>query len=764
MPAGVERLVRASAVLLVCLVGAGPASNSRSVRVELSLGQGAQGTCSGSGTLRAEPVDAEPESTTEAREWRFRGPSVLELALDSRVTWELSLEAAGCWAQPRFLAPEDATEILAIELLPAGISRGQVRAPRGEDLPESLSVRFQSLPSTGEEAPAIPKLNASCPILEGSWECELPSAELDLRLVFEGYVPHYFWNVPIPVGEAFDMGSLRLERGASLIGWVRTSDRGANLEKLALMLIPETLGEPTSERGRLRSLEASPNRRGFFELRPVPPGVWALEVGEGSGYSPQRVAPIRIDEEIEISLEPIELERLARLEVVLAPPLDPHLEPWEVRLRKALPMSRLFKDVTNLKTSSSGYWIQDELEKGVYDLTIRDSRGAAFHRREIQVEPGMVPLEIDLPGLLLEGTLSIGDEPIAAEVVFRDDSGRRATFTASDDGLFEGFLPSTGEWRVQVSPGGQSAVLRLGPVEVIDDTGEGIAYVDLSLPATRLTGLVVDEEDDPVAEALVKVFRGDRLRLHMRTESDGRFEVLGLSPGALEVQAEVRGAFSDLTAVELEEDEEPSIELVLRSTIRFAGRISTDRGSVPGALVRYQGQGSRAAGEAISGPSGEYSFNLPASTTEVVLVVLAPGLSRKIVRAAVRAGARNRADVTIDSDGGILSIAFLPPKLGTIASGIRLSLGSQLLVHDGAVVPLFWVLDPGRSAGFPNLDLGTGRIQLSMSSGSYALCAADQLLADCSQGYLQPGGMLMLAYSLPGTEKPATEATSRQGI
>ena len=205
--------------------------------------------------------------------------------------------------------------------------------------------------------------------------------------------------------------------------------------------------------------------------------------------------------------------------------------------------------------------------------------------------------------------------------------------------------------------------------------------------------------------------------------------------------------YSDVVEVEIELDETSAVELTLQPVIRFVGRVSTSHGFVPGALIRFQAIGAIAYGEAISGPNGAFSFSLPASTSEVVLVVLPPGLPRRILRIPVQRGSESGpVEVAIPSIGGELVVAFSLPEKDFTESGeapqVRLS---QVIIYDNTPVSLHSLLDPS-GIGMSNLDPSTGTIRFTMSPGTYSLCPTAQLTSDCSRGHLDPGGVLSLTY------------------
>ena len=382
------------------------------------------------------------------------GDSELFLDLDSDLRWKLSVDAPGCWAQAVDISAHDERQRLEMPLQPAGMIRGELFLPSGDAAPDQVTVSFQSVAAEkGRGQPEFTKLTAPCPVQVGVWRCWIPAGRLDLRLEAEGFVPHYIWDLDLGARETLHLGRFQLERGASLIGWVMApAGEVSDQEPIVVRLLQESLGAPPDSRLQISESRAAVSPRGFFQLRNMPLGTYALVVGTDSGFSPRRVGPIHIGRPMEYAVEePIVLEELAFLEVFIDPPSDPYQEPWTVGLSTWLPQSTFFTRVASSPATPGGYWSKEGLETGVYLLEIEDSQGAHFYRKELDAVSGMAPLEIQIAQVFVKGTVSVGDEPIAAALRFMDpDSGRHVSFTAGEDGHFEGFLPTVGLWNVRL--------------------------------------------------------------------------------------------------------------------------------------------------------------------------------------------------------------------------------------------------------------------------------------------------------------------------
>src|SRR5215218_5246706 len=106
---------------------------------------------------------------------------------------------------------------------PLGILHARVEGPSRQSLPRELSVRVRpSLVLMGQEKLAT-ETTLSCPIRDGEWTCEVPAGRVDLRIAGAAIMPVYRWDERVEAGRTSDLGTLRLHRGATVAGWVRSN-------------------------------------------------------------------------------------------------------------------------------------------------------------------------------------------------------------------------------------------------------------------------------------------------------------------------------------------------------------------------------------------------------------------------------------------------------------------------------------------------------------------------------------------------------------
>jgi hypothetical protein len=341
--------------------------------------------------------------------------------------------------------------------------------------------------------------------------------------------------------------------------------------------------------------------------------------------------------------------------------------------------------------------------------------------------------------------VELGNEPVAAEVVFGTTTGApRVNLRSDEEGLFFGVLPREGEWPVEVIlPGG--APQAIDPVAVRRGPG-GVARVALRVPDTRLLGEVVGDDGVPVAGAIVLVVRLDapaseverragvdqrrRRETNLRTDREGAFEIRGLLPGTVRVHAHDAGRSSDWREVALAEDEptEP-VRLVLRLRQRVVGIVVSPDGPVPGAAVMGYSRGREAPVEpfaqAVTGADGRFSLEVDAQTPLLDLLVVPP--VHDVVLTRFSPGAEPVV-VAVERSGASLILEGFGPDAVLVGGGAELPLGVL-------VSALF---------RFGRVAIDSQALQIEgMPPGVYAACSGRQV-PTCASGLLGLAGSLVL--------------------
>lgn len=670
-----------------------------SARIQVRLG-GDSLTDAQEVTIRAECGVGCTTAVTE----RVAPPfAAVALDLDPQLDWIVTASAPGMWAWPRPVDRDAAT--IEIPLFRAATVKGTLRVA-GAKPPAEIEARV--------EAPSLPPAPVTCAVFEGSWACTVPAAAIDLRLSADGFAPHYAFGIQPPPGRPLDLGVVTLVRGASIHGWIEADD--PTRVEVALNIVPRP-------RGAAPSLTTRPNARGFFQFAGVHHGTYAV-VATRSGWSEARSAPVRVAEAREYAVpSALRLEPLARLDVAVTPPLTRSGTAWVVELARVGFDPSLLSPVAEGAAALSGLWTHEGVAAGRYVVAVRDPRGSLRVTRTIDVA-GPTLAAIDVGEVRVRGRVTAGGEPVAATVELTSN-GARVKLESDVEGAFSGALPHEGRWSASVRPEGSSAQIRVIPVE-IERSDAGEAEMDIELPGGRLRGAVVAADGQPIAGAVVIAHRGALQDVEGTaiTGEDGTFALLGLAAGRVSVAARSRAGSSDVVPHEIRESGTDALELVLRPRRLVDGRV-VDRGGAPlaGAIVRYFAEGLLGKQEAVTGPSGAFSLDLPASATRVDLALLVPGLPIRLVPALIDDDLRP-IEVVVGGPGGSLrvEVQLLPPW--------------PFIGRDGMLLSLRFLLFPqGLGPAFGDPEAFT----FALEAGPYTLCP-DPVLSDrCMSVHVGPG-------------------------
>src|ERR1051325_618528 len=356
----------------------------------------------------------------------------------------LTVLGSDCWAAPVEL-PADAGEA-EVRLWPRGSIHGHIAGGSVE----SLDLRIASPPEASPDR-KLPDVTISCPVTAGELRCSVPAAAVDLRVSGGAFVPRYLWNVRVPAGATAELGDIRLERGASISGWVSTKN-GPPAEAITVEIAPEEFvpgGRAADTKLRTRSVK--PNRRAFFQLAGVPAGSYSV-TARSEGWSPGRTSAVRITNGEVLLDEPFALQRLGTIELVIDPPLAHDSQPWRIGLTRRIPLSTFIADVAHDVAKPDGTWSRGGTETGTYQLVISDAAGSEYHRQEISVQPGTTTLPpISIRQVLVRGRLTAGGSAIRARLRF-ESGGARVTANSDEHGEFRAVLPGDGHWSVGIYP------------------------------------------------------------------------------------------------------------------------------------------------------------------------------------------------------------------------------------------------------------------------------------------------------------------------
>jgi hypothetical protein len=729
--------------LLCSLLLAVHAAHAEPVRISLELAGSLAAGAPVAGALKI----VSRFGTEPVREIAVKVPAEQQIDLRPDVTWEARFEAKEFWGETVTIVPKQSPVVRRLRVFPAGRVHGKVVLPAGEKPLQSLALRFQS----GFAAAAQPlDTTVVCPIEKGRLTCEIPAEKLDLRLrAASGFSPVYLWGVQVAAGKVTDLGELKMKRGASVSGWVQTSEGRPPSSECRLKLTPESAStDDLKVRDQIAkaALEVAPNGKGFFQIVGVPPGRYELTARQ-QGYAETRMAPIDVRSDLESQvLDRLVLAPPVSFDISLDPPVEPYGSPWRIELDQRVDSSEPPSNQISGTTSPEGLWHVPGVAAGTYELVVTGDQKAIWHREFLDIKPGQPALRIDLPVLRVEGTILIGKEPLAATLWLSQKDGRRLRFDSDDRGRFSGVLPGEGLWAPQIEATEEKLRATLEPLEIKPPKGKSLARVEIRVPDTRLAGQVVDEAGQPVAAAQIIARHLEKNWTdQFKADEKGEFSIRGLHPGSLVVKAEDAERQSDFTPAELpQEGESPWLRLVVRKLQTFEGRVVSSTGGAPGAMIlawsAFNGQGAANMTQAVSGADGSFHFDLPSTTTTLSLAVFPPGYAMRLLTVPMSPG--QPIEVPVEPQGGNLTLE--------LADGGP----SPLLVHGGIfVVPsMLKAWARMQEVRFP----GSGRLVLpNVEAGPYSLCVGGGAVsrlkqggeppaASCAGGVLAPNGELVL--------------------
>ncbi|HEY8211243.1 MAG TPA: carboxypeptidase-like regulatory domain-containing protein [Myxococcaceae bacterium] len=317
--------------------------------------------------------------------------------------------------------------------------------------------------------------------------------------------------------------ALQLQRGGVLAGKVK--------DKKGPLAGAEVVAVPRQPRGAGDIRRARTHQDGSFELGPMPPGRWQVEVA-AAGHLARPPAEIRITAGARQPLE-VELAPATHIAGFVVNDLADGLAGAEVEAVRSDANPTCTGCRLATRTSPDGSFVLYPLAQGEYTVRARHDRYLALESKKI-VPTDNLRLALK-PGASLLGTVRDPDQKSAihASTSLRDANGTvvRPARPVDPNGTFrlEG-LPAGAYTAVAESA---DPLPRRAEAAVTIAEGDS-ASADLELPpGMTLAGRVVDNAGKPVpgAEVQVAPASGHGMAI-VPAGQDGAFEVKGLPPGA----------------------------------------------------------------------------------------------------------------------------------------------------------------------------------------------------------------------------------------
>lgn len=471
--------------------------------------------------------------------------------------WSIRVASDDWWHSEQLIFVEQQPLELDVPLLPAAWIAGTVAMKQKDaELPSEVLIRAGAA-----------SREMSCPVVEKAFRCKVPAGTTELRIRATAIMPRYFGDLTVEQGKTASIGNVMLERGASLSGAVVVAGNAKDVRVTA-----------SSSAGRYTATTRS---GGHFHIDGLAPGTYLVvaTAANGTMSSDELEVTILADRLAELR-EPLLVEAPKRMRVAVTPPLDPSGEPWRIELTR---LAHGMNDAPAAKGSASdaGEWTSPPLRTGRYRLDAGPQRGGTWQSRELELTGEALELPLQLAGEKIAGTVTYGDRTLQSTVRFRAETGAFIEFDTDAEGRFETALPSIGEarWTVVV----------LSDLPKITRTFHDLApraTIDLHVPLTTLSGVVLGPDGEPAPNALVNVAAAKEPLVQITADDGGWFQAQGLAPGAYRVHAHDFLLESDIQTVEVTDSLTPDpIQLVLRDVEKVAGRIVSDGRPVPNAKV-----------------------------------------------------------------------------------------------------------------------------------------------------------------------------------
>jgi len=636
------------------------------------------------------------------------------LRLAETQEWSISLRKADCWSETRRWTADDESG-LTLTAYAAAAAESTLEAPRGTKL-----RGVKGIVSVLASAVPMPESATSCSLDGTRWHCAVPAGvTFDLRLEVPGFSAVYYWDVVAGAQGRRVLEPAALRPGASIIGWVQNAEKkplaGASVTLIPLQFQGNSRRDDLAGR-RMRGSQT--NKRGFFQIAGLDAGHYRI-VSEASGWSAAIIAEVelRTGEAVKLPF-PILHAPIGEADIVFEPAADPQGRPWRVEVTEVTPLLPGEPPRTSLlKAGLDGRVVVEGLRVDLYEVVVRDGDDAVALRTEIDLyEGGRRTILLAIHALRIRGAVRAGDDPLEADLHLAHPSAGVVRMTADEKGRFEGILPAAGTWAVTVlyPHGAAPARIEASPVRIAEDAQRGSLHeIEVQLPGGRIRGEVIgdDGQRDP---AVVHLFRGGRIVAQQRTNGDGRFDLVGLSAGDYQVDAQsAAGSTPAPLDVRIEEDETAELTLKTAPVVLVSGYVLTPDGlPASGASIQMSVDGGRSWSGGVAGLNGYFERPLSRGTTAVQMIVLTYDYPATVLSTAI-----TREPLRIQ----------LPRQGGLIRFGDRASVSAR-----GVVAPayIFHFPEPlGRFGG-----------AIYVEPGLYTLCPSSRSpREDCHEVVVQPG-------------------------
>ena len=480
---------------------------------------------------------------------------------------------------------------------------------------------------------------------------------------------------------------------------------------------------------------ASVGKRGHFHLDGLPPGRYRIfATAENGRLASDEIEAVVVANALAELREPLRIESPTTLRVMLSPPSDPDEERWSVTLHRVRGAGE--EIVAKTASNDAGEWISPPIRTGRYILDVGPKRGGRWFRTSVAMAGQPVSVVVDLESANVTGVVTFGDQGLASKLRFADEGDDEQIFVESEAdrfGRFTGVLPKrASSWSVEVvsdSPRVKHTFPNVSPAP----------HLELQVPRTTLSGVVLDERGDPARNATVNITSADEGLVQVPVTEDGWFAAYGLAPGRYDVQASAFLLSSEVRAIDVTDEVTPDpVQLVLQDVAKVTGHVIAESAPVAGAQVWVDATDvvQQIVIPTPTDARGAFGVFAPPGAREVDLSVAAPGFDFRMLHTRVPSGP---ITIQVRQEGGTIVV---PAAAGDL---------QPYLQHAGAteavslLTSLWSVQEAGGKLVIPAMEPGPYSLCFIRHNEHHALRAGRVDRArHCTEGFLPHQGTLVL--------------------
>jgi hypothetical protein len=373
-------------------------------------------------------------------------------------------------------------------------------------------------------------------------------------------------------------------------------------------------------------------------LAGLEPGNYRLSFLK-TNLAPLTLDTVEILEDSEVSIDWVEMGPGATVTAMISPATCGS-EPLGVNLLRKMNANSAMKEQA-LTTSPDGMVVFSDIAEGDYLLEIQGHCGS-IEPRPIGSEAFSVNygedlfVSVNLEVCEISGRISRDGDSVTGKVQCRKwDHNAGFEFVTDDNGEFDAFLPGPGDFDFTVTIGDSQMSVSVKSLNCSD-------FLDIELPTSSISGIVTDENGNPVEGAVINAVRHMNqeevlrraLRASATSESDGRFRIEGPEPGTWDLFATAEDRESGVVPVIIQDDDDAmeNISLVVRDvhTVEFLSVDENTGSPLPG--VRLAVSWNRRGGNPLAGEGraslvtdsrGRAEYKIPKASPSLRIVTAA---------------------------------------------------------------------------------------------------------------------------------------------